>query len=228
MARRPRGSLGVSGLTREFVPACLAEGVSRVRLRPARTRVRSAGAVASRGEGQRARAAGSGAGRTCQPIGSIQRMRGIAVEREGRGMIAQDDGGELEAPPRVDPRQAQRRCHRRPGVARAPESGTGTGGGSLEGGGPPWLLGRRPRGDQSIEIGGPGPRGVRPRRDVVRAAGPRGGRGEPADARDHEDRDEPSRRRGGAGHAASRGPFPWIAPGTFVSSHSGRTSIGVR
>ena len=189
MARRPRGSLGArAGSFLRASPM----GCRGCAFDPDEGPARRSGLV--KGRRALARAAGSGAGRTCQSIGSIQRMRGIAVEREGRGMIAQDEGGECEAPPGIDPKQAQRGRHRRPGVAGASESGTGPRRGSLEWGGPPWPLRQRPRGDQPIEIGDPGPRGVRFRRDVVRAAGLRGGRGKPADACGHEDRDEPTRR----------------------------------
>jgi hypothetical protein len=139
-------------------------------------------------------------------------------------MGTQDEGGEIEAAPGVDPRQGRRGGHRRLGVARASEPGAGPGGGSLERGDPPRSLGRRPGGDQTIEIGRSGPGGVGRRRDVVRAAGPRGGRGKPSDACEHEARDEPARR--------AAPPELWLHADRFRGSRrahsSHRTRAGCR
>jgi hypothetical protein len=149
---------------------------------PARSRVARPGAVGSR------------AGRTCQPLGSIPRVRRVVVEREPGEMDPQGESGKPKAAPGVDPRHGHRCGHRRAGVTGASEPGTGPGGESSERGAPPPVLRQRPGDDQRVETGRPGPHGIRPRRDVVRASGGRGGAGEPSRASEHEPCDEPGLR----------------------------------
>ena len=178
MARRPRGSRS-RGLAHGFVRTPHDGGVAAVPLStrgvecvgrappPDERSGRWSAGAKSRGPCGRLRGGADVPADRLDPADEGNRCRAGGV-RNGRAGRRRRDSKQPQASIRGTASEAaiggrESREHPNPEQGRA--------GDRSERGDPPRSLGQRPGGDQSIEAGRPGPRGVRPRRDVVRAAG---------------------------------------------------------